>query len=1039
MKNVFSDPRQLRLPQGILDRSLDHVVGMLKTHRSGIGKALLGETSKEWTTSDVQQLQALVFKMAPGRRAKIDYLRILNAGCLCWAADKRSDPVPVPIPKLHSKRKNPHSRNILRDRRIVEDWQKILEKMINRIAEMRDTESTEYSQFTFAALILSAIIYGGLQSITTLAALVRAFPYLRKVTIIADGRVHIELSLGRLGIPDVELRRWQPDVLSAILWMNAPPVAANYYLAEVEEKGVQRIPKNAEIVQRLSELMNDLSVTLNASPQSDLVKLIQSIESVSTFEIGSSFTRYASGQLASVSMTRRALQRYTHDKIEILEEISSAKTKSRVSPITEEWIQTLLAAFEGDDREIVIGRIAKLASENPGQVLVKRFVDFCDFILQTTALSGRLMSIKEAKGALKLVIENLAPKFDGQDPGNIEAAALDEMYVKVMREAYDRAASEPKRRRFYKAIQEFDRYLVHNCKKVPVSPKCNLRGWRELAKVDANPITIELYEKILQRISADQIASPERRKIGMLLVTLAFRCGLRRLEALLPRIEDFLFKVSKVLLIRGHKLKSAQARRKALLKLLSEREWKSLVSWLEERLGDEQKAGPQDFLFGNSKENLPVMPESIFDWINGIMREVTGDPAMSAHQLRHSHASLLFLSLQLSDLDVIPNLFGHLHSTRDWLNESRARREMLYQNSQPTRRHLFLLARDLGHLSPKTSASSYIHFFDWLLRISLDRSESLRPDPELLERASGKSPATLRRWAAEFPGSMSIPIGIWYSRFPELKPKFGPDDYSAATLEPWLSGRPDSRNGDRYLDPEWKLIYGCARDNSWDGLKPADQARAERFRQRLDYLFWLKLGNGEPRHRKQKLIPDRRHPEQIRSLGLPYHPTGEKDLIPDCLASALEKLRVDNAALFQKGLEIFVHRVERNNFVRFGSPDIEADANDAFVYLQFLEHLSFEFGGLEVVSGDHDLKSYWRGRWRKVLELKDDRKRIRRPLSTEYFGPKSTLSVRTTVLEGHEFDRGASFRFALVMAFVVYATLPDMKWSGEYHVGSMNS
>jgi hypothetical protein len=162
-------------------------------------------------------------------------------------------------------------------------------------------------------------------------------------------------------------------------------------------------------------------------------------------------------------------------------------------------------------------------------------------------------------------------------------------------------------------------------------------------------------------------------------------------------------------------------------------------------------------------------------------------------------------------------------------------------NRQPTRRHLFLVARDLGHLSPKTSAGSYIHFFDWLLRIALDRSEFLRPSATLVAKASRRSPSTLSRWAAEFPGSMSVPIGIWYSTFPELKPETSTHESAIPAYESWPSAQAISPHT---CDSEWKMLHRCARENAWDELNPTDRARVKKFREKLDYIFWLKLGTG---------------------------------------------------------------------------------------------------------------------------------------------------------------------------------------------------
>jgi integrase len=160
-------------------------------------------------------------------------------------------------------------------------------------------------------------------------------------------------------------------------------------------------------------------------------------------------------------------------------------------------------------------------------------------------------------------------------------------------------------------------------------------------------------------------------QLALVLVILGFRCGLRREEARKIKIDDVLLSGIPELLIRcseDRRLKSDNALRRALLAILVEpEELKLIEQWWESRTRNGCQQG--EFLFGGETEDLKVVPATIFDTINEIMRRVTGDPNITFHHLRHSFPTWGFLRLMYSVVRPPPGLLFAPSETRAWLED----------------------------------------------------------------------------------------------------------------------------------------------------------------------------------------------------------------------------------------------------------------------------------------------------------------------------------------------------------------------------------
>jgi len=180
----------------------------------------------------------------------------------------------------------------------------------------------------------------------------------------------------------------------------------------------------------------------------------------------------------------------------------------------------------------------------------------------------------------------------------------------------------------------------------------------------AKILTIEEYKRLL---SIMELRWPpdedfERRRIARLMVVIGFRAGLRTEECRLLRVNDLILRGRKQLWVRpskGHTLKSDHSlRRIEIWKLLSKEELEELERWITGR-----GLSGCDFLFKTSA--LDVVPPSIFETINGFMREVIGGSSVGGHfhHCRHSVASHWAIELLIGEGSDIQKLLTSEAST----------------------------------------------------------------------------------------------------------------------------------------------------------------------------------------------------------------------------------------------------------------------------------------------------------------------------------------------------------------------------------------
>jgi hypothetical protein len=416
-------------------------------------------------------------------------------------------------------------------------------------------------------------LYGGLISTEAIAALVRAIAEKRERTIVADGHIHIELSLGWRGNQSAELRRWQPDPLTATLWMQISDSCVAP-LIENELRGeVVVLPTDGRIAVRYSRQLRDVVRPLRNRLLRGLPSLLRCCLSVAHAEIPAILVSYASRELVSHSLTGEAFQSITNDKLAMRPDAippdrdveAGTRTIPSAAPLGESavplWLTPLQDAFKGDSRASVRKSLRGLAKDEAANGFIRCMADFGDSLLGSAGRSRTHRSPSSAKDLVLLFARRVGGFFNAGDPAGCESSVLDSVYLQAIEGAAAYPASRAIKGEFVRALLEFDLYLAAVYGKDPINKDEMPWAADGLDRVDASLITFEQYAAVLVLIDRTWpcTEAKERRRIARLLVILGFRCGLRRREALCIRMRDLSLDGVCEMLIRPsktHRLKS---------------------------------------------------------------------------------------------------------------------------------------------------------------------------------------------------------------------------------------------------------------------------------------------------------------------------------------------------------------------------------------------------------------------------------------------------------------------------------------------------
>ena len=429
------------------------------------------------------------------------------------------------------------------------------------------------------------------------------------------------------------------------------------------------------------------------------------------------------------------------------------------------WLGVLRSAMKGEDRDRIVKEIDHLLVSQPqgfgsGNVGAL-FAGFVKWMFSLKVNNHNLLSVRTARSYVISVSIRLGGLI-GQDLTGFGA----EEWVGLYEEALDGAETQNLKRKLVRSLEEFQNFLEHDHGIEAISRREIFWIGKGLVPVDANVISESEFEKIrscfTKRIferypgfsrtqSADDYA-----EIAWLILTLSYRCGLRRMEALKLDTVDVLIEYFPELLVRPTQertLKSKSSTRKIpLYALLKPEELDRLRVWVQKRIDGENKSSYSRFLFSLPRRGFLFVPQDqLFKLLHEVMREVTGDSKVRFHHLRHSFGSRMCVMLALGErwkyrradditfedefsAQVLATLPGYAIS----MEGSHRLRESLLGHGQLSRLNLWAVCELLGHSGPDVSVEHYIHHLDILLAQSMAESP-MAPDLDVVVKASDAS------------------------------------------------------------------------------------------------------------------------------------------------------------------------------------------------------------------------------------------------------------------------------------------------------------
>lgn len=1024
MLNAFEDVEKLGLGHQETTEVLPRLLMFLDSARgSHFGQTLLGQQGGVWSEQDVRDLESRILDQCSKDDAR-RFLHILRSAALRWSAETRTKVELPRIPLPPYRYDNPFADDVKTRLERYREAKDLLARWLIRLQNRETTSDDSGYPDLLSTLALSAILHGGLLSQGSLVAMFRAIPELVSRTLIVDGRLHVELSLTWKGVANAELRRWQPDPLTAMLWARTPINAADNLLKPVKEDKPSP-PSNAIVFQRFDKLFHDTLQSSKCKYSKRLHDIIRASYVVAHTQIPPIIVRYASHEIISHSLTRNALERFSNCESSSSDQLAeiphqtdktvrSARGKTiqgaawlREDP---EWLEIVAEGLEGNSAVVSLDQVRS----NSGNKLTVTFADFALWLLMVTSKSGSEFSNRSTLEVVRVVGRYLGPFLEGYPPTELDDETITELYFQAMESTGPATVNRILKGKLSSYLKEFDRYLaVHRKPDAGTKPKF---PWfpSGMADVDANPASHDDYSRLLRRIEDDwPNGNRDQQDIAWLLAVLGFRTGLRAGEALYLQIQDVLVHGRGELIVRPtplRRLKSPNAvRRIPIGVLLSEPEMKRLREWKERRLKKEN-LHPTDCLFGVSNVDPNPVSEKIFNTINMLMRlEGDHEAGEHFHELRHGFSSALHLALNLPATAAMP--FPKLNDTSSWLSNRNQLRKRLFRHKHPERKSAFLLARLLGHASPSTAQEIYTHFNDYLLRIWLAESDLMRPDPNLVVENSGLSDWIAKGCVSQG-GPEAISVTLWRDKHEmKLVGSTCPIPTEAHSLS--------AQQTTNWIETAWDYLDRTAEgDTDTEHLLARlgiGQSEADEMLARAQYLANQHLYPREFRHEMVTETPDPGDPATRVRLVCPCRPSGETKQIPEALPEILNRVYVDKRSrpMVQAALQIYVEKVNRENFVQFANIDY-AESAARFVY--FLTKIGVPRSSIGCFSGDRSENSAHRNAWSKQLRFE-----VKPRPSGGDFGPITAISIRPTVQLGdHITISRAAFRFLLVMGYIVF-------------------
>ena len=982
---------------------------------------------------------------------------------------------PPPIPYLERRTPSPFEESRWEKRDVATALRAMLATPVplGDLDQLAET-TEELARIRLGHLLLSSIVHGGLINAVTLLALVRKLADLDRVIDSLGARVFVELSLEWRGQDDAEFRRWIPDPLSAMLIMYLPPDtlplvkkwaqsrdgSSDENGTENPSDGVSKAtdPEKSEetVITRkmlwrcIQDYFKVKRVSTANRPKS-LSMLLDAVKLDLQTRLPPVLVSYASRDVISHSLKPdvwRRLHGYPGDSTRTRRDSSDEDVSSESGTFDTlpsagaepRWLLPLRTALAGADRILILGRLDTLLKKSPPTADVSEtgqfFFRFAKHLMTTGRSGGKILTVSTVRSYALSAARRLGGILGSESVKQLSADEWATFYTEVL----DDAESPGARRKLVRVLREFHRFLQSDLQVEAIEAREVFGIGDGLVPVDANILSPEDFDRIRHALEHPSVrrVDPEILQIADLIFTLAYRCGLRRMEVLKLELSDLAIKAPAELLVRpteSRRLKTKNSTRKMPLHvLLSGEELDRLTTWYQKRQQEELANPYSQFLFSVPRLGFPFVPqETLFPVLHQVMREVTKDETLRFHHLRHSFASWTFFRLMSSDIPNVLPAVQRISGIDAMAGDLQDFRRRLYLNQYLTRRHVYACTSLLGHSGPDVSLEHYIHFADVLLAAYLD-------NPELAPRLSSVVAASYNSTANAYAlGAQSNPYK-WIAHL--WKKRFG-DSVVNESKKPTI--KPELISDGALLDRVWRLIEAHQIDRvDITELSQRFNFEEERIRELLkraeEISTYRPTGKEKkPAHRFEERIVTRHPQTESERTCLPNGLRLERDRrIAVRFTPRVITLAEEDPQLSRRVFGYFIAHV-RDNFSGMIFKDVENPeaAADLLNWLRKIGVKASEIRltGFDAIEGRQ--RSRAMGAWRLALKISGSiRVEKRPPLNSQkdwacpwlgidaVFPEKIEADSRAPEVEQYGAGTGA-FRFIWVMGAIVFGyTLP---------------
>ena len=899
--------------------------------------------------------------------------------------------------------------------------------------------------------LLCAILHGGLIHISLLDALLRRILMKQQGMECLGERVYVELSLGWKNQKDAEFRRWFMDPLSAVLMMRLSKDA----LIGATGVNPEDLPESLGRViwQSIRAFFRHSGLKATDYPAS-LPQLLSAVRLDLDTRLPPVLVNYATRSFVSHSLKTHVWQRI-HGEMRDIVVSDAVESLGLTNPghgiLTDvddrnepepRWMLPLRKAMQGEDRKKIQVQLENLIRKpEVGFGRGETGELFAAFALRMFSVAND-NKVKLAVRTARAYVISASKRLGGlMGTTPVNEFGIEE-WTGLYEEALNDVENAGMRRKLVRVLREFHRFLELTHDKEKLDARDVFSADDGLVPVDATIITPGEFERIRQHLSSDiENIHPKLSAAGWLVLTLAYRCGLRRMEVLQLEMNDLLLKGHAELLVRpteARRLKTKNATRKIPLHvLLDETEINTLKTWHEQRIKEIHEPGYERFLFAIPELTFSFVPQdTLFPLLHKVMREVTGDPSLRFHHLRHSFASWCFLTLMQSDLKSTIGLLQMVAMQHEpdkentdgieALSRAKAFREKLYGKPWMTRKHVWAISGLLGHSGPDISMEHYIHLVDITLAEHL-MADGIAPALATLIAAYGGSQAQAYRLAAHTATQKWV-AHLWEQKFlhgqsKASRPKLGEYGNQSA-IEKATPKKVDSLESITRI--RRLLLIRETRNYSFDRLSQRYGIPSFLMQRYTDNALWLSNLKMSPngtryRHRFMDWIPDRRYPENKTRIACPITLRESRDrdilrnLIPD-----LRKARSTNGALTKSVLKYYAEN-SRPDFsgMIFTDP---SKPEPAIEFLRWLELMGIPRNQLRFIGYNPEApKRSPLGAWTQALQItkKDKIDRLQPPNGrNDWNCPWIAIEPLFETPSG-EMKGSAALRYLMIMTIIV--------------------